>query len=254
MKYMGSKNRLAKELVPIIQKYIDDNEIENYLEPFVGGCSIIEKIKCKNRYGSDNHKYLIAFLNKIKEGWIPKEFYSELEYKKIKNNIEKYPDYLVGYIGFCLSFGAKWFGGYAKSFKNDKITPRNHPKESFKNIKKQAPLLKDIIFNCCDFRDIKPIKNFVIYCDIPYKNTTKYSTSKDFPYEEFYDWCKKMSKDNIVLVSEYDMPDDFECIWTKETTTQIDSNRNANDDKNKRVEKLFIYRGDYLNGRKTSKM
>ena len=67
MKYMGSKNRLAKELVPIIQKYIDDNKIENYLEPFVGGCSIIGKIKCKNRYGSDNHKYLIAFLNKIKE-------------------------------------------------------------------------------------------------------------------------------------------------------------------------------------------
>ena len=34
MKYMGSKNRLSKELVSIIQKYIDDNEIENHLEPF----------------------------------------------------------------------------------------------------------------------------------------------------------------------------------------------------------------------------
>lgn len=45
-----------------------------------------------------------------------------------------------------------------------------------------------------------------------------------------------MSKDNFVLVSEYNMPDDFKCIWQKETTTNFDSNRtNAS----KRVEKLF---------------
>lgn len=37
MKYVGSKNRLSKDLVPIIQSYIDDNDIENYWEPFVGG-------------------------------------------------------------------------------------------------------------------------------------------------------------------------------------------------------------------------
>ena len=55
---------------------------------------------------------------------------------------------------------------------------------------KQAPNLQGIVFNCCDFRDIKDIENFVIYCDIPYKDTAKYST-KDFPYEEFYKWCKE---------------------------------------------------------------
>ena len=37
MKYMGSKSRIAKYIVPIIQEYIDKNEIKNYLEPFVGG-------------------------------------------------------------------------------------------------------------------------------------------------------------------------------------------------------------------------
>lgn len=62
MKYVGSKNRLAKDLVPIIQKYIDDNHTENYMENFVGGANIIDKINCKNRYGSDIHKYLIALL------------------------------------------------------------------------------------------------------------------------------------------------------------------------------------------------
>jgi len=37
MRYMGSKNRLAKEIAPIIQSYIDDNNIDLYVEPFTGG-------------------------------------------------------------------------------------------------------------------------------------------------------------------------------------------------------------------------
>ena len=106
---------------------------------------------------------------------------------------------------------------------------------------KQAPNLKGIKFNCCDFRTIKDIKGFVIYCDPPYKNVAKYSTG-EFPYEEFYDWCRKMSKDNIVLISEYNMPDDFECIWEKEYKCLLYSNKQSDDVKNNRVEKLFIYK------------
>lgn len=39
MKYVGSKNRIAKEIAPIIQSYIDGmGELCNgYWEPFVGG-------------------------------------------------------------------------------------------------------------------------------------------------------------------------------------------------------------------------
>ena len=46
MKYMGSKNRLSKELAPIIQSYVDKG-CSGYLEPFVGGANMIDKIKCK---------------------------------------------------------------------------------------------------------------------------------------------------------------------------------------------------------------
>ena len=51
-----------------------------------------------------------------------------------------------------------------------------------------------------------------------------------------------MSKDNVVLISEYNMPDDFTCVWQKETKVNFDSNRKSNDEKNKRVEKLYIYK------------
>ena len=49
-----------------------------------------------------------------------------------------------------------------------------------------------------------------------------------------------MTKNNIVLVSEYNMPNDFECIWEKEYKCLLYSNKQSNDEKNNRVEKLFI--------------
>ena len=46
MVYMGSKAKYAKYIVPIIQKAIDDNNVDTYIECFVGGANIIiyEKI------------------------------------------------------------------------------------------------------------------------------------------------------------------------------------------------------------------
>ena len=63
---MGSKNRLAKCLVPIIQSYITE-DTRGYLEPFVGGANMIDKIQCNNKIGCDIHKPLIALLNKAKD-------------------------------------------------------------------------------------------------------------------------------------------------------------------------------------------
>ena len=40
MVYLGSKNKLAKYIVPIIQKYIDDTNCKDYFEPFVGGAKL----------------------------------------------------------------------------------------------------------------------------------------------------------------------------------------------------------------------
>ena len=234
MKYMGSKNRLAKELVPIIQSYITPST-KGYLEPFVGGGNLIDKVECENKYGSDNHKYLIAFLDALSKGYEPPINISEEEYKYIKTHQEEYSDEFLGYVGFQLSYGAKWFD----TFRRDKIGKRKYDEEAYRNVMKQAPLLKGIKFKHCDFQDINNISGFVIYCDPPYRDTANYSTG-DFPYDEFYEWCRKMSKNNIVLVSEYNMPSDFKCIWEKEHKCLMYSSKESNDDKNNRIEKLFI--------------
>ena len=145
---------------------------------------------------------------------------TEEEYNAVRTNPSNYPDWYVGLVGFC-SFGGKWWGGYPRSFKNDGVTPRDMPNEIIRNIKKQAPKLKGIFFACRDFWTLG-VGHMVIYCDPPYRDTTKYATS-DFDYDKFYAWCKEMAKTNIVLISEYWMPEDgFECIWEGKLKCTLD--------------------------------
>ena len=202
---------------------------------------MIDKIECDKKYGCDSNEYLIELLNHIQNTTedIP-DFISKQEYLEVKGNKNNYPIWYQGLIGFC-SFGCKYWGGFMASHKGEIKGERT--KSYFSSIKKQSKLLKGINFKCCSFQDINTnISDYVIYCDPPYRGTTKYKTD-EFPYEEYYDWCRKMSKNNIVLCSEYNMPDDFECIWEIETKANFDSNRNSSDEKNKRVEKLFMVKG-----------
>lgn len=246
MKYMGSKSRITKYIIPIIQSYIDDNNIKNYYESFVGGANVIDKIKCENRYGTDNNKYLIALLNRVKnQEDLLKEVDREL-YSKVRdcynNNQETYEDWIIGNVGFLASYNGRFFdGGYAKSgYEKTKNGERfrDYYREAKDNILTQAPLLKDIKFYYCDYRERSP-KNMVIYVDPPYENTKQYNTSKDFNHFEFWDKMREWSENNIVLISEENAPNDFECIWEQKVSRSIKAQ-----DKSKSTEKLFIYKGE----------
>ena len=54
-----------------------------------------------------------------------------------------------------------------------------------------------------DYRNVKIQPDSLIYCDIPYKNTTEYSDG-GFDHESFYDWAEMQSEP--VIISEYAMP------------------------------------------------
>lgn len=235
MKYVGSKNKLSKELVPIIQDYIDKTNIEKYIEPFVGGANIIAKIKCKIKVGCDIHKELIALLKYVQDGGQLPQTISKEEYIQVRDNQTQYPLWYVGLVGFCATYNAKYFGGYAGACKT-KEGVRHYDREAIRNINLQRENLKDIQFLNYDFREIpaNKLNGYLIYCDPPYRDTTKYATHK-FPYDEFYNWCRLYSKNNIVLVSEYNMPEDFQCIWKKVHSTSLDKNNN----KKTRIERLF---------------
>lgn len=173
----------------------------------------------------------------LQGGWQPPESVTEDEYCQIKNNISLYPNYLVGFVGFGCSFGGKFFNGYAKGGFNKGI-PRAHSRESRNNILKQANKLKDVVFYCMSYQNVPLKPNSIIYCDIPYKNTTKYKQNeKHFDYEEFYNWCiEKHKQGHKIFISEYSMPDIFACVFKREQSITLGKNSTNST----RIEKLFI--------------
>ena len=237
LKYMGSKARLSKDIAPIINNIIKDKQINTYIEPFVGGANMIDNINCDNKIGADNNEYLIEMWKGLQGGWNPPKSLTREEYNDIKNNKNNYPKELVAIAGFCATYNAKWFGGYAGVVTTKIGTERNYYDESIRNIKKQVPKLMDVEFIFADYQYFTGYKDTLIYCDPPYQSTTKYDSSNGFDHDAFWNWVRRMSKYNVVLVSEYDAPDDFKCIYEKTLTTTLDKNSRKKD-----TEKLFVHR------------
>lgn len=245
MKYMGSKARLAKDIAPIINKCIKDNNINEYIEPFVGGSNMIEHIECKTRYGFDNNEYLIDFWKELQKGWNPSEVEMSKEfYDKVKDNKCDYPNHIVALVGLCSTYNAKWFGGYAGIVHTKIGTDRNYYDEAVRNVLKQLPKIKQVTYKTLDYTKLKNINGKVIYCDPPYASTTKYKD--DFNHEEFWEIIRELSKDNYILISEYNAPTDFVSIWSKELTTTLDKSSRS-----KAVERLFTYKNGLYNKNNT---
>lgn len=160
MKYMGSKSRHAKEIIPILMQEYEQGM--HYIEPFVGGANIIDKIPIPNhlKFAFDVHEYLIAMWEAVSWGWdAPEFFFTEEDYRQVKETMcEKDP--ITAYAGFALSYGGKWFGG----------------------------------------------------------------------------WCRQKKREgHIIFVSEYSMPEDFECVWSKRVNSSLTKDTGGK----KNVERLF---------------
>ena len=118
MKYMGSKNKIAKYIVPIIERYIVDNGVKNYVEPFVGGANVIDKVRCENKIGADANEYLIAlYQNKekvLKMPYVTKELYTDVKLAYKNKDYSVYDKWFIGAVGFFASYNGKFFeGGYS---------------------------------------------------------------------------------------------------------------------------------------------
>lgn len=242
MQYMGSKNKLSKDLIPIIQSFITD-ETKAYVEPFVGGANVIDKVQCDVKIGYDIKSELIELLKycQVIENQLPQHI-SEDEYVRVRDNKTEYDKWYVGLVGFCATYSARWFNGYARGNKANG-QPRDMSNEAIRNLERQRINLVGIEFKVKNYLDITPkeFQGCVIYCDPPYRNTKAYSTDK-FNHSEFYEWCVEMSKVNTVLISEYNIEDErFEVIWQKESKVGIDSKKVNH---TSRVEKLYICKGE----------
>lgn len=80
--------------------------------------------------------------------------------------------------------------------------------------------------------------NEFIYCDIPYKGTTKYKNAS-FCHEDFYEWARlTKSNGHSVYISEYErnVPPGFEIVWAKDSKQDM---RNSNGEQRSTTEILM---------------
>lgn len=254
MRYSGSKRKFIKELLPILLEDTTDDTL--FIDAFGGGMNVVCNVPLRKKYAVEINRYVHALWKCIKEKGLsylnlPKnsdeltqEMYNDIKESYI-NNDKRYPDYLIGFVGSCCSYGGAWFNGYAKfNVKKNE----DHIKEAYSGLKKQVDNFKNIestLFLLDTYRSLGDkiyIPNdSVIYCDPPYFETKKYES--DFDHIGFWEWVRMMSRRGIkVYVSEYTAPDDFKCIWSVKKHDGMGSTKNGQK-QNIKTEKLFIYNG-----------
>lgn len=245
MKYMGNKQRIADDILTVIFK--NSRKTDTFVDLFCGSCSIIERVPDSYiKIANDKNKFLIEMFKSLVNGkeyshTITKEAYSarrdlyNLSKRHLVLSDEDYAE--IGWYGWMGSFNGRFFsGGYSGHDvlqKNGKT--RDYIKEQINNTLKSIPKLKNVNFTSVDYFNVDIPEGSIVYCDIPYKDSKQYETSKDFDYEKFYEYCRKNKDKYQIFISEYNMPEDFKCIWQKEVTNAINTTKTY-----KPIEKLFI--------------
>lgn len=246
MRYMGSKARMAKTLKGIIEPILAKYDIQYYVEPFGGGMGSFSQISAPNKIANDINPYVIAFWNSIKydtftnKMWdfvshLTKEQYDDVKHDYLTKG-NKYPMAIIGYVATSCSYGGAWFNGYAHT--NLKRN-ENHIYEAYSGTIKQINNFVNIdnsTFINMDYTQMSLPNNSFIYCDSPYADTKGYIN--DFDNNRFFQWAStQVSLGNIVLISEYQAPEDWICIYEKTRKNFMGTNNI-----NTRTEKLFVHK------------
>ncbi|MCA9750197.1 MAG: hypothetical protein KC414_13900, partial [Romboutsia sp.] len=190
-----------------------------------------------NRYACDKNKYLIAMWQGLQNNLnrpykISRELYNLARDDYNANTNINFSDFEIGWIGWMASYNGRFFdGGYS----GHDVNGRDYISEQIRNTEKQINSIKNIIFRHYEYDKTRLPENSIIYCDIPYKDTKQYATSKDFDHDKFWKWCRdKKLEGHLIFVSEYQAPEDFECVWQKEITNSMNQKNTY-----KPIEKLF---------------
>lgn len=235
MRYLGGKSRIAKDIADIINKFTEDKILVSL---FCGSCVVESLVKAEIKICNDKHPYLIEMFKALLDGWQPPDFVSFDEYKYIKEHLDENKP-LSGFVGFGCSFGGMWFQGFARD-----ATGTNYASQTKRSLTKTMLGLTDTVFTCLDYKELPEFvfKHAIVYCDPPYANTKKYSNSDGFNHEEFWEYVRKLSKTNLVFISELNAPEDFICVWSKSKKRMLSV---YTDSVFESIEKLFVHKDNF---------
>lgn len=245
MHYLGSKARHAKEIIAITTANRRPDQI--YVEPFVGGGNVINKVpQGAGRIANDKNYGMVALLHALGNlNWTPPETMTKSEWARIMKKekvLAKLPVLEQAEFAFAATgptFGSMWCGQWAKDYEGQEGTRYRQAREA---ALKDAPGLAGINFNSGSYDVLEIPERSLVYCDPPYVNTTEYSGSKviipvgdalsknNWNAARFWRWCDRLIDDKgcIVFVSEYKGPeggDVYGKVWSPELKAEADAAR-----------------------------
>ena len=237
MQYFGGKQRTSAKLAAFMRPYVEARGA--YVEPFVGGASMMAVQPAAVRVGGDANVALISMWRALAGGWEPPETITEVQYAEVSRLCDLY-DPLTAFVGFGVSFAGKWFGGFARGGAG-----RNYAANAASSLRKKMKGLGGVEWWAGDYQQCPLPPRAVIYCDPPYAGTTHYGGIATFDWGLFWEWClAKHAEGHAVFVSEYAAPPGFRVAFEVATKTDIRTKANG---KEARIERLFVPIGaDYV--------
>jgi site-specific DNA-adenine methylase len=208
--YQGGKSRLGKRIyqrILDIEKEIIGHHNQTYFEPFVGMCGVLRHSygRPSRREACDLNEDVILMWKASQQGWTPplecsREYFNELKESKV-------PSPERGFVGSVASWGSDFFQYYRKHLSSYK--------SNWNDFKQITISLSNVIFyNASSYISFSPI-NMTIYCDPPYRNNNlKNKLFCEFDHQQFWEVMREWSKNNLVIVSELEAPDDFTEVWS----------------------------------------
>lgn len=235
MRYQGGKSPESRFIGPFLNRIRKPKQ--PYWEPFVGAGSVLARITGEgNHFASDLHPQLIKMWQALQTGWKPPYTVSEELYAFAKQG--HLDPATTAFIGFGCSWGAKWFGGYARHNGRGDDFARGSYNSLMQKLRTIPP---NTAFFCCDYRKWLYPEPMLIYCDPPYKGRIGFKGLPPFNHDQFWEWCRVRSREgHTVAVSAFDGPPDFETVLTVTAGTET-RNREG---RRREVERLLIYEHD----------
>lgn len=217
LRWPGGKSKMTK----ILDKFLP-KEVDKYLETFVGGGSvllyIIQKYNPQVIYANDIDGNLINYYNNVKNN--PQSVIDECLEIKNKYNKDTFTDEFYKLnrekaSHFFISNKTS-FSGLNKNY-SSQAYDRNFSIRCINKIKDISTILKTTNFLNTDFINlnnfIEDISGYFIYLDPPYfgnKDKGLYGKDgklhKNFNHLELFEWVKKYSLNNKIMISYDDSP------------------------------------------------
>lgn len=191
----------------------------------------------ENKTIEDELKLLVNSFGNNRNGYLYSEKYSDIKYNLAVEILEQ-EDVLSGYKKTrtyltAVNLYEDELGFVGKIEKNRTLQQL----QQLERLKSAGRLQKLHDTKNEDYKYFSNVKNGILYLDPPYENSVNTYQTGEFDSADFYNWAYNMSKNNVVIISSYEVGDErFEPVFEfKSVRSTLQGGSTGN-----KTEKLFM--------------